>query len=540
MADSEGADGPKGAAVATSSSLLAQLPAVHALVDRAAAHSAAPRWALVEAARQTVAHKRAQLLAGAASSGDRNGSNGSSGSNGSNGAADSAAPSASIAAEDVARLAEQLARPSLRRVINATGVVLHTNLGRAPLAAAARRAVDEVAAGYTNLEYDLAAGARGSRHDHLRELLRQLTGAEDAVVVNNNAAATVLGLAALAGGRGVVVSRGEQIEIGGSFRLPEILALSGCRMLEVGTTNKTHLADYRTAAAGADDSADPNDRADRARDVALLLKVHRSNFAIVGFTAEVAAAELVALAAELTQQRRAATSSPTAAGPPLAVMVDLGSGALLSAELQRAAGLPVEPTVAETVASGADLVSFSGDKLLGGPQAGILVGKAAAIARARKHPLMRMLRPDKLTLAALGATLACYRDHQLDELPALAMLRRPAALVRGDAERVANALGDAGAGRPGTGLSIEVRPCTATVGGGAMPTAALPSWAVVLSHPRHRATALDARLRNPSCATALPILGRIEDDRLWLDLRTVPAAELLDLITALAALTALP
>ena len=533
MADSEGADGPKGAAVATSSSLLAQLPAVHALVDRAAAHSAAPRWALVEAARQTVAHKRAQLLAGAASSGDRNGNNG-----GSSGAADSAAPSASIAAEDVARLAEQLARPSLRRVINATGVVLHTNLGRAPLAAAARRAVDEVAAGYTNLEYDLAAGARGSRHDHLRELLRQLTGAEDAVVVNNNAAATVLGLAALAGGRGVVVSRGEQIEIGGSFRLPEILALSGCRMLEVGTTNKTHLADYRTAAAGADDSADPNDRADRARDVALLLKVHRSNFAIVGFTAEVAAAELVALAAELTQQRRAATSSPTAAGPPLAVMVDLGSGALLSAELQRAAGLPVEPTVAETVASGADLVSFSGDKLLGGPQAGILVGKAAAIARARKHPLMRMLRPDKLTLAALGATLACYRDHQLDELPALAMLRRPAALVRGDAERVANALSDAC--RPGTGLSLEVHPCTATVGGGAMPTAALPSWAVVLSHPRHRATALDAHLRNPSCATALPILGRIEDDRLWLDLRTVPAAELLDLITALAALTALP
>ncbi len=534
MADSEGADGPKGAAVATSSSLLAQLPAVHALVDRAAAHSAAPRWALVEAARQTVAHKRAQLLAGAASSGDRNGNNG-----GSSGAADSAAPSASIAAEDVARLAEQLARPSLRRVINATGVVLHTNLGRAPLAAAARRAVDEVAAGYTNLEYDLAAGARGSRHDHLRELLRQLTGAEDAVVVNNNAAATVLGLAALAGGRGVVVSRGEQIEIGGSFRLPEILALSGCRMLEVGTTNKTHLADYRAAAAGADDDrADDGDRADRARDVALLLKVHRSNFAIVGFTAEVAAAELVALAAELTQQRRAATSSPTAAGPPLAVMVDLGSGALLSAELQRAAGLPVEPTVAETVASGADLVSFSGDKLLGGPQAGILVGKAAAIARARKHPLMRMLRPDKLTLAALGATLACYRDHQLDELPALAMLRRPAALVRGDAERVANALSDAC--RPGTGLSLEVHPCTATVGGGAMPTAALPSWAVVLSHPRHRATALDARLRNPSCATALPILGRIEDDRLWLDLRTVPAAELLDLITALAALTALP
>lgn len=473
--------------------LLAQLPAVHALADLVAAACGAPRWAIVEAARRCVAERRAALLGG-----DER---------------------VEIPAEEVARLAVELARPSLRRVINATGVVLHTNLGRAPLGAAARRAVDEVAAGYCNLEYDLAAGERGSRHDHLRELLCRLTGAEDALVVNNNAAATVLGLAALAAGRGVVVSRGELIEIGGSFRLPEILALSGCRMIEVGTTNKTRTADYRAAAAEGEGAA-------------LLLKVHRSNFAIVGFTAEVTAAELVALADELAAEAVLAGAAPSGEARSvarLAVMIDLGSGALLPAELQRAAGLPVEPTAAETVASGADLVSFSGDKLLGGPQAGILVGRAAAIARARKHPLMRMLRPDKLTVAALGATLACYRDGQLDELPALALLRRDAALVRADAELVAAALA-----RPlaKTGVTLEVLPCSATVGGGAMPTAQLPSWALAISDPHRSAEALDARLR----ALLPPIVGRIQDSRLWLDLRTVLAAELPDLIAGLSQL----
>jgi L-seryl-tRNA(Ser) seleniumtransferase len=517
--------------------LLAQLPAVHVLAELAAAQSQAPRWAIVEAARRMISERRAALLRGAV-------------------AAEGGAPDpalgvtlgATIDPVEVARVAEAMVQPALRRVINATGVVLHTNLGRAPLAAAARRAIDEVSAGYCNLEYDLVAGARGSRHDHLRRLLCQLTGAEDALVVNNNAAATVLGLAALAAGRGVVVSRGELIEIGGSFRLPEILALSGCRMIEVGTTNKTRLADYRDAIDG---------------DTALLLKVHRSNFAVVGFTAEVAAEELVALADELAADDVLAGAAPTAptAGPhagrhPLhtrvSVMIDLGSGALLSAELQRQAELPVEPTVAETVASGADLVSFSGDKLLGGPQAGILVGRAAAIARAKKHPLMRMVRPDKLAVAALEATLASYRDARLDDIPTLVMLRRDPAKVRAQAEQLAaalrSALADDVSARPAAGpvaatsatgsaphrarLSIEVRPCHATVGGGAMPTARLPSWALVIHCPRRDASELDAALR----AAPTPVIGRIEDGSLWLDQRTVLAEDLTPLLAALTAL----
>lgn len=483
--------------------LLAQLPAVHVLADRAAELTGAPRWALVEAARRAIAARRAALLADEAARAQ---------------AAQAAPPTtqaaqpagasdeprgrgADIAPAEVAASAERLVAPSLRKVINATGVVLHTNLGRAPLAAAARRAVEDIAAGYSNLEYELGRGERGSRHDHLRPLLCALTGAEDAVVVNNNAAATVLGLAALAAGRGVVVSRGELIEIGGSFRLPEILELSGCRMIEVGTTNKTRASDYRAAV-------------EKDGDVALFLKVHRSNFAIVGFTAEAGGAELVRLAADLA-------SRP-------AVMIDLGSGALLAAELQRQAGLPAEPTVAETVASGADLVSFSGDKLLGGPQAGILVGKAAAIARARKHPLMRMLRPDKLTLAALEATLACYRDGRLDEVPALAMLRRSAASLRGEAEALAARLADGAA----AAFTIEARPCTSTVGGGAMPTAQLASWALAIGHGARDASALDAALR----AMDPPVVGRVEDGQLWLDLRSVLPEDRAPLEAALARL----
>src|SRR5262249_36906712 len=239
---------------------------------------------------------------------------------------------------------------------------------RAPLAASARAAIDEVARSYSNLEYDLAKGERGSRHDHLRALLRELTGAEDAIVCNNNAAATVLGLAALASGKEIVVSRGELIEIGGSFRLPEILALSRGTLVEIGTTNKTHARDYEAAIGPA---------------TGLLLKVPRSNFAIVGFTAEVSPDQVVAIG--------------RARG--LATMIDLGSGMLVDRQTQRRWGLPEEMTVAEAVASGADLVTFSGDKLLGGPQAGIACGKATAVEAARKHPLLRALRPDKLTLA---------------------------------------------------------------------------------------------------------------------------------------------
>jgi len=467
--------------------LLAQLPAVHVLADAAAAAApgAVPRWALVDAARRAIAERRAELVAGAAA----------------DGAAGAAADgAAAIDAAAVAARAVELARPPLRRVINATGVALHTNLGRAPLAEAARRAIDEVARGYSNLEYDLPRGERGSRHDHLRGLLRELTGAEDALVVNNNAAATVLGLAALAAGREVVVSRGELIEIGGSFRLPEILALSGGLLVEVGTTNKTHRRDYEAAIRPA---------------TGLLLKVHRSNFAIVGFTSEVPAEELVALG----RARGVAT------------MIDLGSGALADRESQRAWGLPAEPTVAETVAAGADLVTFSGDKLLGGPQAGIAVGTRAAIAAARAHPLMRVLRPDKLTLAALAATLAHYRDGELLRVPVLRALGASADALRPIADRLAAAIGAVAS------FAVAVEPCRSTVGGGAMPTAELASWAVTLRARAGQGTdAIDRGLR----AAAVPVIGRIEDGRLWLDVRTIAADadELAEVAAAVRALDA--
>ena len=447
------------------------LPAVHALAESAAAAAPAevPRWAIVEAARRAVATERAAILGGRAGA------------------------TASLTGASVAAAATVLCRSPLRRVINATGVVLHTNLGRAPLAAAARAAIDDVARGYANLEYDLARGERGSRHDHLRGLLQELTGADDACVANNNAAATVLGLAGLASGREVIVSRGELVEIGGSFRLPEILAMSGGRMVEVGTTNKTRAADYASAITPA---------------TALLLKVHRSNFALVGFTAEVLAAELVALG----RARGVAT------------MIDLGSGALLDRATQRAWGLPDEPTVGEAVASGADLVTFSGDKLLGGPQAGIAVGRAPAVAAARAHPLMRALRPDKLTLAALAATLALYRAGRADAVPVAAMLGATAEVLRARAEGLAAAIGEL------SGLAVVVEGCLSAVGGGAMPTAALPSFAVTLSG--RSADALDAALR----AAPVPVVARIADGRLWLDVRTLLPDDLADVASAVRAL----
>ncbi len=449
---------------------LAKLPAVHALADEAEALGDAPRWAVVEAARRSIADRRAAILAGAADS-------------------------SAIAALEVAGLAHQLARPPLVRVINATGVVLHTNLGRAPLADAARAAIDEVARGYSNLEYDLGRGERGSRHDHLRGLLRDLTGAEDALVCNNNAAATVLGLAALATNREIVVSRGELIEIGGSFRLPEILALSRGTLVEIGTTNKTHRRDYENAIGPG---------------TGLLLKVHRSNFAIVGFTAEVTPEEVVAIG----RARGVAT------------MIDLGSGMFVDRATQQRWHLPEEPTVAECVASGADLVTFSGDKLLGGPQAGILVGKAAAVETARKHPLMRALRPDKLTLAGLAATLALYRDANLDEVPTVRMIGRTSEALHEAAQRLRDALG---AGGPLGGLTITVEGCASTVGGGAMPTAELPSWAVVLAG--RSADGLDRALR----AAPVPVVGRIADGKLWLDVRTLDDRDTADVVAAVRA-----
>ncbi len=463
---------------------LSRLPAVHVLADAAAIAGDAPRWAIVEAARRAIARRRAAIL------GDRDAAPGS----GQPPASPAIDPA--IDPREVASEARELARPALRPVINATGVVLHTNLGRAPLADEARAAIAAVAAGYSNLEYDLARGERGSRHDHLRGLLRELTGAEDALVVNNNAAATVLGLAALAAGKEIVVSRGELIEIGGSFRLPEILALSRGVLVEVGTTNKTHRRDYEAAIGPS---------------TALLLKVHRSNFAIVGFTSEVAAGELVALG----RARGVAT------------MIDLGSGALIDRATQRRWGLPDEPTVAEAVATGADLVTFSGDKLLGGPQAGIAVGSAAAVERARKHPLMRALRPDKLTLAGLAATLALYRDGDLAAVPVARMLGVTEPELRAAAEALVAAIGAV------PGLAVAIAPCRSTVGGGAMPSAELPSGAVTIAGSDGRgADALDAGLRR----ARVPVVGRIESARVWLDVRTLAPGEAGDVAAAVRGL----
>jgi L-seryl-tRNA(Ser) seleniumtransferase len=356
--------------------------------------------------------------------------------------------------------------PSLRRVLNATGVIVHTNLGRAPLSAAALARVAEVGAGYSNLELDLTSGMRGSRQDHVAPLLRRLTGAEAVLVVNNNAAAVLLALAALAEGREVVVSRGELIEIGDGFRIPDVLARSGARLVEVGTTNRTRASDYERAIGP---------------ETALLLRVHQSNFRQVGFTERPELGALVAIA------RRSGTL----------LVDDLGSGALVALE--------GEPEVASSLAAGADLVCCSGDKLLGGPQAGIVVGRGDLVERLRRHPLQRALRADKLTLAALEGTLAVYLDptRAASELPVLRALREPAEVVRRRAERLAAAVGG------------EVERTVARVGGGAMPLAELESYACAVEEE------LAALLR----AGDPPVIAVVRDGRTLLDCRTLTDAE---------------
>jgi L-seryl-tRNA(Ser) seleniumtransferase len=360
-------------------------------------------------------------------------------------------------------------RPSLRRAINATGVALHTNLGRAPLGEEAVRAAVE-AAGYSTLEWDPATGGRGSRHAHVVAHLRALTGAEDACVANTNAGAVLLALVALASGREVVVSRGQLVEIGGGFRVPEVLAASGCRLVEVGTTNRTRIADY-AAACGPD--------------TAVLLRVHPSNFRVMGFTEDTSLADLVTLAHDRG----------------LLVVDDLGSGALSADPAYRG-----EPDVRGAVAGGADVVCFSGDKLLGGPQAGIVVGTREAVARIRSHPLMRALRPDKLTLAALGATLALHRDPERarERIPALRMLSSSADELRHRAESLAAATGG------------EVVETAGRVGGGALPLEEVPSHAVALDDPRG-ADALAAALR----AGDPPVAARVHEGRVLLDVLTM-------------------
>jgi len=376
-------------------------------------------------------------------------------------------------------------QPHLKRVFNLTGTVLHTNLGRAPLPAQALAAIAEVAAGATNLEYDLATGRRGERDDAVEGLLCRLTGAAAATVVNNTAAALLLVLTALARRREVIVSRGELIEIGGSFRLPDIMREAGCKLREVGTTNRTHLRDHAEAIG------------ERS---AMLLKVHTSNYRIEGFSAAADEAELAALAHQ----------------HGLPFVVDLGSGALVDLAVH---GLPHEPTPAEALASGADLVLFSGDKLLGGPQAGIVVGRADLVERLKKHPLKRALRCDKLTLAALEAVLRLYADPDrlAEQLPTLRLLARPAAAIEALARRLAPTV----AAWLGTRGQVEVVPVLSQIGSGALPVDRLPSHALrlTLAGPKRGSgralEALAARLR----ALPVPVIGRIADGALLLDLR---------------------
>jgi L-seryl-tRNA(Ser) seleniumtransferase len=367
-------------------------------------------------------------------------------------------------------------RPALRRVLNATGVIVHTNLGRAPLPRAALERVVEAGSAYSNLEYDLAAGARGSRQDHVGRILGRLTGGEAGIVVNNNAGAMLLALAALAEGRDVLVSRGELIEIGDGFRIPDVLARSGARLVEVGTTNRTRAADYERAVG---------------TDTALLLRVHQSNFRVVGFTEQPTVPELAAVAGRHN----------------LPLLDDLGSGALLD--------LSDEPTVRGALSDGADLVCFSGDKLLGGPQAGVVVGGGDLIEKLRRHPLHRALRIDKLGLAALEGTLLLYLDpaRARREIPVLQMLHAKATVVRARAERLAAAVGG------------EIEETVGRVGGGALPLAELPSFAC----------AVDEGLAEPLRGNEPPVIGIVRDGRLLLDCLTLADGDVDEVAAAIRA-----
>ncbi len=432
---------------------LRRLPGVDALLQRpelAAWAAAYGRDPLLEAVRQALDAARAAILAGGEYPGD---------------------------AEVIGRAGTLLAglvAPTLVPVINASGVVLHTNLGRAPLSAEALLAMRRVGEGYSNLEYDLQAGQRGSRYVHAEQLLCRLTGAEAGLLVNNNAGAVLLALSALARGRGVVISRGQLVEIGGGFRIPEVMAQSGARLIEVGTTNRTYVEDY---AAAIDD------------ETVALLRVHTSNYRIRGFTAQPSLAELAGLAHERG----------------LVVIDDLGSGTLLDTARY---GLAHEPTVQESVAQGADLVTFSGDKLLGGPQAGLIVGKRHLVERLRRFPLTRALRVDKATIAALQATLLHYLKCEAEErVPVWRMIAATADQVGARAEALVARLGQAAAG-------CEVLPGASVVGGGSLPDETLPTQVIALPGP---AETWAARLRTGQPA----VVGRIEGERLLLDLRTV-------------------
>jgi L-seryl-tRNA(Ser) seleniumtransferase len=444
---------------------LRQLPQVQRLLEMPAADSLCAQFgraAVTSAIREILDGLRAQIGSGAF---------------------DRVPDAQSILDRSGARLIAKR-RPGLRRTINATGIVLHTNLGRAPLAAEAIAAVTEVASGYCNVEFDLATGRRGSRTQAIEPLLRELTSAEAALPVNNGAAAILLALSALSSGGEVIVSRGELVEIGGGFRVPDVIRQGGARLIEVGSTNKTRLQDYR-------DAIGPDTR--------VLLKVHQSNFRTIGFTAETSIAELAGLARDRG----------------LLVVADLGSGLL-----QQTPG-STEPTVGEALRAGADLVTCSGDKLLGGPQAGLILGTKTAVDPLRKHPLLRAVRLDKMSLAALEATLMLHRDTP-ERVPVRRMLEQTAAVLQQRAEQLQAALG--------TG-TIEVT--EAFAGGGSIPEERIASRAVALQ-PRCGVEEAASRLR--TCDP--PVIGRIQDGRLLLDMLTVSDGELMELAAVVRAVLA--
>ncbi len=449
------------------SDLLRQLPAVETL-RQAPPLADLPEPLAIRLAREAIAAVRAEVLAGAL-------------------ATPLALHDALVAAVS-ARVAT-LRQPSLRRILNGSGVLLHTNAGRAPLSAGAIAAIAETARGYSNLEFSLEDGRRSSRQDHVRSLLCWLTGAEDALVVNNGAAAVLLALHALAAGKQVLVSRGELVEIGGGFRIPEVMTAAGATLVEVGATNRTHLRDYERPLLR-----------DKNQQIAALLQVHRSNFALVGFTKTPDLAELAALA--------------HAHGRPL--VVDVGSGALGGLGQAMRGAFDREPQVAEVLRQGADLVLFSGDKLVSGPQAGILVGKRAYIQAAAQSPLARALRVDHLTIAALEHVL---RSHLLGtaaaELPVLAAVAQDAAAIAQQAALAAERLR---AGLP-AGWQVAVAPCEAQLGGGTDPLVRLPSNALVLARTGWSGPELQAHV----LAAPVPVIGRVRGDRLWLDVRTLAA-----------------
>ncbi|HEY5532157.1 MAG TPA: L-seryl-tRNA(Sec) selenium transferase [Candidatus Anoxymicrobiaceae bacterium] len=461
--------------------LLRLIPQVNELAE--AVHesdegSGLPRGVVVEATRQLLDSLRATILWG----GD-----------GSPSVPTPEDLDANTLARKVLSSARAAMLPNLKKVINATGVVLHTNFGRAPLPGAALDAVVETAGGYCNLEYRLADGTRASRQEHLERLVCMLTGAGAAMAVNNNAAAVLLVLAAIARGREVIVSRGQLVEIGDSFRLPDIMGQSGARLVEVGTTNRTSLSDYSNAIGP---------------DTALIMKIHPSNFRIVGYTEDVPLDDLVALGSQHF----------------VPVVEDLGSGSLVDLE---PLGLSGEHTAADSISQGADLVTFSGDKLLGGPQAGIIAGSSEYVEAVRGHPLARALRIGKMTIAALEATLRLYLDPEKawSRIPALRMLSEPAESVRSRANKLKRLLDRAGV----PGLDYTVAPGVSCAGGGSLPTSEIPTYCLGLRHEALSASALEARLRGGDP----PVLARVKDDRLILDLRTVMDTEISSLAEAI-------